>query len=73
MDDLGKLLKAARKAQQLSQHELQDLSGVGISVIYKLEQGRLDVTLGNFLAVTNALGIKLNCRSPLHTEIKLHK
>lgn len=72
MNELGDLLKKARKAQRLSQHDLQDLSGVSTSVIYKLENNRADVTLGNFIALANALGVKLSCRSPLGTEIELH-
>jgi DNA-binding XRE family transcriptional regulator len=62
MNELEILLKTARKAQQLSQLELQDLSDVSASVIYKLENGRTDVTLGSFLAVANALGVKLKIR-----------
>jgi len=72
MDKLGELLKEARKAQQLSQFELQDLSGVSASVIYKLEKGRQDVTFGNLLAVADALGVSLIVRSPLGGEVSLN-
>ena len=71
MNALAKMIKEARKAQHLSQMDLRDLSGVGASVIYKLETGRSDVTLSSLLAVSDALGIELLCKSPLGTEVKL--
>lgn len=69
---LGSLLKTARKAQGLTQQDLADLSGVSASVLYKLEQGRTDVTLGSLLAAADALGVKIRAQSPLDEEIALH-
>ena len=72
MNALAKLIKEARKAQHLSQMDLRDLSGVSASVIYKLETGRSDVSLRSLLAVSDALGIELLCKSPLGPEVKLN-
>lgn len=72
MKTFGTLIKEARKAQRISQLDLQDLSGTGATVIYKLESGRTDVTLGNLLAVADALGVKLVGRSPLGEEVEIH-
>ena len=72
MNTFSKMIKEARKAQQLSQMDLQDLSGVSASVIYKLESGRSDVALGSLLALADALGIELVGKSPLGTEVKLN-
>ncbi|MEY3000704.1 MAG: Helix-turn-helix domain [Verrucomicrobiota bacterium] len=69
---IGQLIQAARKAQHISQMELQDMSGVSASVIYKAERGRTDLTLGSFMALCDSLGIQINCRSPLGTEVRLH-
>jgi transcriptional regulator with XRE-family HTH domain len=69
---IGQLIQAARKAQQISQLELQDMSGVSASVIYKAEQGRGDLTLGSFMALCDALGIQITCKSPLGEEVRLH-
>lgn len=69
---IGKLLRQARKGQRLTQRELQDLSGVGASVIYKLENGRTDVALSSLLHVADALGIQLVAKSPLGGEVKLN-
>ncbi len=70
---LGHLIKSTRKAQKISQFELRDLSGISPSVIYKLEQGRTDVTLSSLLAVADSLGIRVTCNSPLGEEIELHE
>lgn len=70
--ELGQVLRAARKAQKLTQLELQDLSGVSASVIYKLENGRADISMGSLLAVADALGIRLIAQSPLGEEIRLN-
>ena len=72
MNALANMFKEARKAQKLSQMDLQDLSGVSASVIYKLESGRSDVTWGSLLAVSDALGIELLGKSPLGTEVRLN-
>ncbi|MCH8512568.1 MAG: hypothetical protein LAT83_13105 [Kiritimatiellae bacterium] len=52
---------------------MSELSGVGESVIYKLESGRGDVTLSSFAAVLSALGFELRCRSPLGGEVSLDR
>lgn len=67
--DLRTLLQQARKAQKLTQLELQELSGVSAYVIYKLESGRTDVALESLLAVADALGVKITAKSPLGGEI----
>lgn len=69
---LAQLLKTARKAQRLTQLDLQDLSGVSASVIYKLESGRTDVGMGSLLAVAGGLGVELVARSPLGEEVRLN-
>lgn len=68
----GATLKHARKVQRLTQLDLQDLSGVSASVIYKLENGRTDVALASLLAVASALGIQVMARSPLGGEVTLN-
>ena len=69
---MGQMIQAARKAQGISQLELQDMSGVSASVIYKAEQGRSDLTLGSFTSLCDALGIQITCKSPLGVEVRLH-
>ncbi|CAA6678284.1 MULTISPECIES: helix-turn-helix domain-containing protein [unclassified Lentimonas] len=70
--EFGKLVSAARKAQGLTQLELQDLCGVSASVLYKIESGRDDLSVRNLMAVMDALGISVHCKSPLGAEISLN-
>lgn len=71
-NDLGGLLKRARKAQGLTQADLSDLSGASPSVIYKLESGREDIALGSLLSVGDALGVQIQVKSPLGEEARLN-
>lgn len=71
-DLLGQMVNEARKAQRLSQMDLQDLSGVSASVIYKIEKGRTDIAFGSLLAIADALGIELKAKSPLGQEARLN-
>lgn len=70
--NLSTLIQKARKAQKLTQLELQELSGVSAYVIYKLESNRTDVTLESLLAVSAALGVKISAKSPLGEEIVIN-
>ena len=72
LDQLGTIIKKARKAQHITQLELQDLSGVSASVIYKLESGRRDVSMGSLIAVADSLGVQLVAKSPLGEEVYLN-
>jgi transcriptional regulator with XRE-family HTH domain len=69
--EIGRLIQASRKAQHISQMELQEMSGVSASVIYKAEHGRTDLTLGSFMSLCDALGIQITCKSPLGGEVRL--
>ena len=70
--EFGKMVSAARKAQGLTQLELQDLCGVSASVIYKVESGRDDFSLRNLIAVMDALGVQMHCKSPFGVEVQLN-
>jgi DNA-binding XRE family transcriptional regulator len=70
--EFGKMVSTARKAQGLTQLELQDLCGVSASVIYKIESGRDDLSLCNFVSVMDALGITVQCKSPLGAEVQFN-
>lgn len=62
MDTLAKRLKFARKRSRFNQEQLAELSGVGQSVISKIERGDIQKTTGIV-----ALAKALNC-SPLWLE-----
>ena len=71
MNELTTLVVTARKEQRLSQKDLAELAGVGVTVIYKIEHGDPRVTLNSFLSVLAALGFEMRCQSPLGGEVSL--
>lgn len=57
--DLGKLVRARRKARKLSQGELAAAAGVGRRFVVELEQGKPSVELDKALRVAGQLRIRL--------------
>lgn len=54
---LAKKIKARRNALNLTQQELADLAGCGITFINQLEQGKLTIRFDKLLAVMKVLGL----------------
>ena len=57
--NLGKVIRATRKALGLTQPQLALAAGVGVRFIVELEAGKPTVRLENVLRVVNALGGRL--------------
>jgi y4mF family transcriptional regulator len=57
--DVGRLVAERRLALSLTQAELADLAGVGLSSVRTLESGGDSLTLAVALAVLDALGLTL--------------
>ena len=58
--DIGDIVRTARKDQKTTQTELACLSGVGVRFISELENGKPTAELGKVLAVIQCLGLTLN-------------
>ena len=56
---LGEVIRAERKRQNLTQAELAGLSGVGITYLCNLENGKETAELGKAIDVLAMLGIDL--------------
>lgn len=56
---IGALIRAERKRQRLTQTELADFSGVGITFLSQLENGKETAEVGRVLTVLATLGIDL--------------
>lgn len=56
---IGALIKTERQRQGLSQIELAGLSGVGITFLSQLENGKKTAEVGKVLTVLATLGIDL--------------
>lgn len=59
MDELGRDIRARRKALRLNQRDLADLSGASERFIRDLEGGKASVRLDKVTAVLSALGLEL--------------
>ena len=59
MQDLGTAVRRARNAQELTQLELAEACGVGITFISQLERGKETAEIGKVLRVTQMLGLDL--------------
>ncbi len=60
--DFGKVIATERKRQGYTQQELAGFSGVGITYLSKLENGKETAELGKALRVMSTLGIDLLAR-----------
>jgi HTH-type transcriptional regulator/antitoxin HipB len=65
---LAELILQTRKRANLTQAELAGLAGVGRTVIWDLEHGKLTVRLETLLKVLAPLNIDLFVRSPISKE-----
>lgn len=57
--DMGSLIAAERRRQGLTQAELAGLSGVGVTFLSQLENGKPTAEIGKTLDVVATLGIDL--------------
>lgn len=56
---LGELIRAHRKAQNLTLAQISGISGLGMRFISELERGKETAELGKTLILLNNLGIEL--------------
>ncbi len=57
--DVGDRVRKERKAQGMTQSQLADLCGVGLSFVSNLENGKPTLEAGKMLRVVNTLGLDL--------------
>jgi y4mF family transcriptional regulator len=62
--EIGRIVRAARRAQGLRQDQLAGAAGVGVRFLSELERGKPTVRLEKVLAVLNALGCRLHVEMP---------
>ena len=69
--NLAKVLKRHRKQAGLSRRELSELTGVGMTALYQLENGHSTVRLATLVSVLEGLNIQIRLFSALEGEIIL--
>ncbi|MDE2804411.1 MAG: helix-turn-helix transcriptional regulator [Gemmatimonadota bacterium] len=62
--EIGRIVRAARRAQGLRQDQLAGAAGVGIRFLSELERGKTTVRLEKVIAVLDALGCTLRVEMP---------
>ncbi|MCM5554035.1 helix-turn-helix transcriptional regulator [Pleomorphomonas sp. NRK KF1] len=62
--EIGDIVRATRKAQDLRQDELAGASGVGLRFIVDLEAGKPTAQIGKVLQVLQALGCAIDIQLP---------
>ena len=63
-EELGRIIRAARRAQGLRQDQLAGAAGVGVRFLSELERGKTTARVGKALAVLAALGCKVRIEPP---------
>ncbi|WP_291100413.1 MULTISPECIES: helix-turn-helix domain-containing protein [unclassified Flavobacterium] len=58
----GELIKEKRKEKHLTQQQLADQIGKERAYIAKIEQGKTDLQISNFVQIINALGLTLQVK-----------
>jgi len=69
-EEIGKVVRFHRKKAQLSQEQLAFLAGVGKTVVFDIEKGKISVQLDSLLKILNVLNVHLDFQGPL---MKLYK
>ena len=63
--DIGKTIRAARKAQGLRQDQLAAAANVGVRFLIELEAGKPTAQLGKTLVVLATLGVRITLTPPV--------
>ena len=70
LDELGKIILRHRKKGNFSRSELADMAGVGQTVIYEIEKGKITVRSDILFKILYALNIRVLLQSPFTDEHK---
>ena len=68
--EIPELVRVHRKKSSLSQAALAELAGVGKTVIFDLEHGKMTIQLDTLLRIFDALNIEMRLFSPLLQAMK---
>lgn len=71
-EQIAEIIRMHRKAARLSRIELAELAGVGKTVIYDIEKGKVSVQLDTLAKILKVLNITLALKSPLMDNLTKH-
>ena len=72
IERIAEIIRLHRKAARLSRIELAELAGVGKTVIYDIEKGKVSVQLDTLAKILKVLNITLVLKSPLMDNLTKH-
>jgi len=65
INNIGSIIRFHRRKAGLTQKQLATLAGVGKSVVFDIEKGKITIRLNTLTAILSALNISLEPESPL--------
>ena len=68
--ELADIIRMHRKAAKLSRDKLAEMSGVGKTVIYDIENGKETIKLDTLRKILSVLNIKIELTSPLMDNLR---
>ena len=60
IEELGRLIKNARKTQKLTQKDLALVAGMSVRLIVELENGKRGVSIESVIKLCSLLGMKID-------------
>ena len=66
----GEIVRYHRRRSGLTQKELSDLAGVGMSSVFEIERGKITVRLQTLIKVLDVLNISLELESQLMNDFR---
>lgn len=70
-EQFAEIIRLHRKAARLSRIQLAELAGVGKTVIYDIEKGKVSVQLDTLTKILKVLNITLVLKSPLMDNLTI--
>lgn len=70
---LSEIVLHHRKRAGLSREACAELAGVGKTVVYDLEHGKISIRFDTLLKILQVLNIKITFQSPLMSELSHEK
>ncbi|MCP5061457.1 MAG: helix-turn-helix transcriptional regulator [Ignavibacteriae bacterium] len=67
-NEISQIVKFHRKKSGISQKELADLSGVGKTVVFDIENGKETIRFSTLIKVLKTLNITIDFQSPIMKE-----
>lgn len=73
INNIGSIIRFHRKEAGLTQKQLATLAGVGKSVVFDIEKGKITIRLNTLTAILSVLNVSLEPESPLMDQWNMEK